>query len=186
MNIDYKSIINLSNLLTIIRLLLVIPLYVLFQSWGQSFVKESILILLIIAAITDILDGYLARKFGHITEFGKILDPISDKILIAFLLFEVIRLNLLPYNYLIIVILRDILILLGGIYCSKKTGIILQSNFLGKITALAIGIVIFLRIFGFSFGFVAFDLIFYLSIFLIIVSFIVYLYRLLKVLSGKI
>ena len=69
---------NIPNLLTIFRILL-IPVFVYFLSVEQNYVATAIFI---VAAITDWLDGYWARKTNQVTDFGKLMDPIADKILV--------------------------------------------------------------------------------------------------------
>ncbi len=68
-----------------------------------------------IAAITDILDGYLARKFNQVTEFGKIIDPLADKIAIGAIIIKLFIIGVIPLYYFFMIIVRDVLIFLGGI-----------------------------------------------------------------------
>lgn len=79
---------NLANILTLARLLLlpvIVALFYLEQSWG-GWAAWLCFLLYIVAAITDWLDGYIARKYNQISAFGTFLDPISDKIFVGVLL----------------------------------------------------------------------------------------------------
>ncbi len=78
-----NKIFNASNSLSFLRLLLVIPAWIAFSNFDKTS-RYTVAAIGIFAAITDILDGYLARKLNQITEFGKIIDPLADKVLVSF------------------------------------------------------------------------------------------------------
>ncbi|MDR2884676.1 MAG: CDP-diacylglycerol--glycerol-3-phosphate 3-phosphatidyltransferase [Deferribacteraceae bacterium] len=73
---------NLPNLLTILRILMV-PAYLAVFYSDLQYANQIALVLFVAAALTDILDGYLARKYKLVTNLGKIMDPVADKILVA-------------------------------------------------------------------------------------------------------
>lgn len=100
---------NLPNKLTILRIALTF-LFVAFLELNCPFMKAAALIVFIIASLTDYYDGKIARKRQEITDFGKIMDPIADKILIlgAFLVF--LEKNLIQSWMVIVIILRELLI----------------------------------------------------------------------------
>ncbi|MCX7871589.1 MAG: CDP-alcohol phosphatidyltransferase family protein, partial [bacterium] len=100
----------------------------------------------IIFSILDNLDGYLARSKNQITEFGKIVDPLVDKLFIITIALNLYLLKLLPLWFMLVVVLRDILIMLGGLILMKKVDQVPQSDFIGKLTVGAIGIVFLLSI----------------------------------------
>jgi CDP-diacylglycerol--glycerol-3-phosphate 3-phosphatidyltransferase len=81
------------NLLTISRIVIAAFIFILLTRTGMYWVA---FVLFFIASITDYFDGYLARKYNHVSQIGEILDPIADKILIVFLLFA-ISVNLTSY-----------------------------------------------------------------------------------------
>lgn len=113
--------------------MLAVPLcYVLYH--GMS---TWILLLTLISCATDFLDGYLARRFDEVSDLGKIIDPIADKIMVGAGALSLVANGKIPLWFLAIIIGRDILILLGGIFAQRKTGITLVSTMTGKI---AVGI----------------------------------------------
>ena len=122
---------TLSNGLSFFRVLLVIPIaYLLYLNLPPYRFYAAILI--IIAGLTDLFDGMLARKLNQVSDFGKIIDPIADKIGIGTVAVIVTMQGKLPPWFLIAVLLRDSLIFLGGLYIKKTKGVILQSNSSGK------------------------------------------------------
>jgi len=93
----------------------------------------------VILWLTDILDGYFARKRNEISELGKIIDPLADKISVITITFLLLLKGILPLWFFIVILSRDLIILLGGLYIKKKYEVILQSNWTGKLTVFIIG-----------------------------------------------
>ena len=90
---------NAPNTLTMLRIVL-IPLFVIAYYWPRSWGRELATALFILAAITDWLDGYLARKLGQYSHFGAFLDPVADKLMIAAALVLLVSdPNVLAYVY---------------------------------------------------------------------------------------
>ncbi len=170
-----KELYTKSNLLSLLRLLLAIPFWFLLEDLHSS--KYIIFSLCLFAAATDILDGYLARKFNEVTEAGKIIDPLADKIVVGVIVIKLYMLNVIPDYYFYLVLGRDLLIFIGGIIVSKKIGKVLPSNMLGKIAVISISIVILLFILDVNRSNVFFISFYALSIILIFASFIGYLIR---------
>lgn len=174
----FENIINIPNALSFFRLLLAIPAFVLLQNLNTNPINRKLaLITIIIAYISDFMDGYIARKKKCITEFGKIIDPLADKLLIIIIAFQLYLQNEIVSVYFWIIFLRDLIIFLGGIYVSKKIGKVLPSNMLGKLTVLTIGIFLFLTILGVNKIFWLYKVFFYLSTGLSILSVIGYSLR---------
>jgi len=174
----FENIINIPNALSFFRLLLSIPaLYFLQNLNSDPLNRKLMLIIIFIAYISDFLDGYIARKKACITEFGKIIDPLADKIFIIIIAIQLYLQNEIVSIYFWIIFLRDLIIFLGGFYVSKKIGKVLPSNMLGKITVLSIGIFLFLTILGVNKIFWLYKVFFYLSIALSILSVIGYALR---------
>jgi cardiolipin synthase (CMP-forming) len=181
--IKLKEINTASNYLSLLRLLLAIPFWIMLDDFPSN--RYMLLSLTLFASLTDIMDGYLARKMDQITEFGKIIDPLADKICIGVIITKLFLINQLPAYYFFMIIGRDILIFLGGILLTKRLGKVLPSNMLGKITVLVIGIVIiliFLQVDRQSKYYIS---ILGISLFLIIVSFAGYVIRAVEFLKAK-
>ncbi|MEE9430352.1 MAG: CDP-alcohol phosphatidyltransferase family protein [Melioribacteraceae bacterium] len=140
MRIQFKQINTISNYVSFSRVLLAIPIYFYISQINEIANARNILIALYITAyITDLLDGYLARKLNQISELGKIIDPLADKILVIMIVSYLYIFNIIPPIYFWIIILRDLIIFVGGIFVSKKIGKVLPSDYLGKATVLTIG-----------------------------------------------
>lgn len=128
--------VNLPNILTIIRLVLIIPINVFLFTHN----KQIALSFIFVAWITDLLDGYYARRLNAISELGKTLDPLADKLLIfSIVLFSVLT-NIIPFWLGTIIVARDLLILFASLLVLRKYKYVLQSNWVGKISAFLIGV----------------------------------------------
>ncbi len=174
MKINISEIKTKSNFLSLFRLLLAIPLWFLFDDFSSQSSRTIIFIICIIAALTDSLDGYLARKYNEITEFGKIIDPLADKVVVAVIIIKLFLLEEIPAFYFYLIIGRDLIIFIGGIIISNLIGKVLPSNVIGKITVSVIGIVILLTILNIDRNYLLFNFFYYLSIALMIISIIAY------------
>lgn len=99
---------NLPNKLTLLRILLV-PLFVVFMCLPQEWIWPiyTALAIYIVAALTDFLDGYISRKKGLVTTFGKIMDPLADKLLVSSGFIMLTALGIIPGWMTVIIIFRD-------------------------------------------------------------------------------
>lgn len=185
MKYTIEEIATPSNFLSLLRLLMAIPLWYLFDYLSVPGMRVIIFSVCVFAALTDILDGYLARKMNQVTEFGKIIDPLADKVAMAAIIIKLFATGEIPFYYFIMIIARDILIFLGGIFVSQKIGRVLPSNVLGKITVINIGIVILLIVLGIHKDSFVFLSLYSLSIILIVVSFVAYIIRAKEFLKRK-
>ncbi|KAF0153415.1 MAG: CDP-diacylglycerol--glycerol-3-phosphate 3-phosphatidyltransferase [Ignavibacteria bacterium] len=141
MKLNFKEIFLLPNLITLFRLFLALPIaYIAFNYNKLSFPNYYLILCIIIAFISDLADGYVARKTNTVTEMGKLLDPLADKLLTAILIILFWMLEFVPLIYLIILLSRDVVIFIGGILLAKKIGTITPSNFFGKFTVFTIGL----------------------------------------------
>ena len=148
-----------------------------FDEFNTSWAPYILFSICILVAVTDLLDGYLARRYNEVTEMGKIIDPLADKVVVAAIILKIYLLGRIPNYYFFMIISRDVLIFLGGIYVTNKIGKVLPSNKLGKATVLNIGIVILMIIVKLDRNNIIFLTFYYLSIFLIITSLLGYIYR---------
>jgi CDP-diacylglycerol--glycerol-3-phosphate 3-phosphatidyltransferase len=174
-----------SNMLSILRLFLAIPFWFLLNNFQDTTIRLFTFGLCIFAALTDILDGYLARKYNEVTEFGKIIDPLADKIAVGVIVIKLFLIDEIPSYYFWMIIIRDILIFTGGIFISRKIGRVLPSNALGKVTVLIIGLVILFILLNIEKTHILFITFYYLSIVLIIISFLGYVIRAMEFIKTK-
>lgn len=125
---------TLSNGLSALRMLLVIP------TWFTlaSGMRLATIALFILSALTDVLDGWLARKRNEISDLGKILDPLADKVYVGVVVVVMLMQEMLPLWFVLVVLGRDLLILVGGILFERRTGVVLPSNYPGKIAVLVL------------------------------------------------
>jgi CDP-diacylglycerol--glycerol-3-phosphate 3-phosphatidyltransferase len=123
---------NLANRLTILRIVLIIPfIIVLKYSPDNLALKIGAFCIFGLASITDFLDGYLARKHNMVSDFGKLMDPLADKILVisAFIIF--VELSYIPSWMIIVIITREFLITGIRTLAAAKGDVIAAGN-LGK------------------------------------------------------
>ena len=123
---------TVSNLLSLVRVLLVIPIGFLLVE-NTPFSNGMAIGLSLLACLTDFLDGFLARKMNQVTDVGKILDPLADKSAIVIVSFLLIILRNFPWWLFAVILLRDLLIVVGGLFIIGKRKVILQSNYVGKV-----------------------------------------------------
>lgn len=166
---------NLPNKITIARMFLLPVLIVLYYMYPNTYAPA---IIFIIASLTDMLDGYLARKNDQITAFGKFIDPLADKILAITALILFLESEILPAVPVIIVIYREFAVS-GFRLVAANRGVTIAAGKTGKIkTALQfIGIAMILIAIGGDFNqLLSIGVItIYLSVVMTVVSFIVYI-----------
>lgn len=136
--------INLPNKLTILRVIMV-PVFIVFLMCNiTSFDKWIALIIFIAASLTDMLDGKIARKYNLITNFGKFMDPLADKLLVCSAMICFIEIGKLPSWYVCIVIAREFII--SGIrLVASDNGVVIAASYWGKFkTAFSMVMICFL------------------------------------------
>ncbi|MDT3696965.1 MAG: CDP-alcohol phosphatidyltransferase family protein [Ignavibacterium sp.] len=185
MKFSSQEIFTISNGISLLRLLLVIPLWFLLDHYELQSVRYITFALCLFAAATDILDGYLARKLNQITELGKIIDPLADKAAMAVVVIKLFLIGEINLFFFLTIFLRDILIFFGGLIVTKILGTVLPSNILGKITVLCIGMVVLLILLGIDRNSLIFTLFYFSSIVLMFISFLAYVYRAVEFIKKK-
>lgn len=100
---------NIANSLTLFRIALT-PIFIIFLFYDHPYAKLWALMVFLVASITDALDGYFARKHDQVTEQGRFLDPLADKILILSALISFAVLEIIPFWMVGLIIFRDLFI----------------------------------------------------------------------------
>jgi len=140
-------IFTIPNLLTVLRLIFLWPALKYLKS-GDEYVA---LFFILLAGATDSLDGYVARKYNQISDFGKALDPVVDKIftlsIIVFLVFSPDY--SLPGWFLIFLMLREMLLVTAGFYLITAKKTVIQAQKPGKYSAFINGVLVILYILHF-------------------------------------
>jgi CDP-diacylglycerol--glycerol-3-phosphate 3-phosphatidyltransferase len=135
-----KQIFKISNLLSTLRILLAVPLFI-FLSKENYY---AVMAICLIAYVTDLLDGYFARKLNQISELGKILDPLADKVFVFVLALQLLVQGKIPVWFFVVIVSRDVLILLGGLFMKDKAKSVPASNMYGKVTVIIVAVTLVL------------------------------------------
>lgn len=122
---------NLANRITIIRVILV-PIFILFYYYNINNQQTIAALIFIIAAFTDALDGYIARSKNLVTDFGKFIDPLADKILASTALILLVESGKIPGWIVVIIIAREFVIT-GFRILAASEGVTIAASKLGKI-----------------------------------------------------
>ena len=177
---------NTPNKLTVARMIIV-PFLVVFllTGWGGDANRYISLALFVVASVTDWFDGYLARKNNLVTNFGKFMDPLADKLLVCSAMICMIELNRLQAWFVIIIIGREFIIS-GFRLIAAENGIVIAANYWGKFKTASQMIMIILLIIHFDGIFVTLEQLFiWLSLALTIISLITYIWQNKSVLSMQ-
>lgn len=122
-----------SNTISFTRILIAFPIiYV--HYYNSLQVNNLIYFLVGYGVISDYLDGYVARKTNTISEIGKMIDPVADKLCAFFLFLYTVWLSWIPLWFFIFAVIRDLLIMMGSYYIKKKYQKVAMSIMSGKIS----------------------------------------------------
>lgn len=122
---------NLPNKLTMFRVIL-IPFFVVFLLVDITYVDKWIALgIFIVASLTDLLDGKIARKYNLVTNFGKFMDPLADKLLVCSALICLVALERIPAWMVIIIIAREFIIS-GFRLIASDNGVVIAASYWGK------------------------------------------------------
>ena len=123
---------NLPNKLTVLRVIMV-PFFVFFMLTGVGGAanKWIALIIFCVASLTDMLDGKIARKYNLVTNFGKFMDPLADKLLVCSALICLVELKELPAWMVIVIISREFIIS-GFRLVASDNGVVIAASYWGK------------------------------------------------------
>jgi len=137
MGIDTKKAWNIANILTGSRILLagVFALVFLHPGFASPLNAYMGVGVLIVAGITDLLDGYLARRLDLVTDVGKLLDPIADKTLVLTALICLWIKDWVPFWVVGVLLGKELLMVAGGALILRRRKVAVQSNLFGKIAS---------------------------------------------------
>lgn len=123
---------HVPNILSSIRIFLV-PVFVLTYFGQESAVKIQAASVYALATVTDFLDGFLARRYQLITNLGKVLDPLGDKLMTLAVLTCIAVDGLIPAVVVVLVLIKELIMLIGGLLLRRKMkGAMPSSNIYGK------------------------------------------------------
>ena len=131
----HDRIMTLANAISISRIFLAIPLVLIFEDIAHGMTEKlwQAFLLIMIIVLTDFLDGYVARKAEEITNFGKLIDPVADKVCMMVVLIYLIISYKLPFLiFFLTLAIRDIFLIIIGVYLMFSQEEVFQSNRSGK------------------------------------------------------
>ncbi len=132
---------NIPNALTIVRFLL-IPGFVYYFFSPMEYGVRIAIVIFVVAGLTDILDGFIARKYNLITRLGIVLDPLADKLMLLAVLISITLKNQIPFWIIVVVAFKETLLILGAITLFNDHDIVVPANRFGKISTIAFYIAI--------------------------------------------
>lgn len=181
-NPERERILTLSNFLSVLRILLVLP-FIHFFSSGE---KLTAFILVLIAIATDWFDGRVARWTNTVSDMGKILDPLADKLSAALLGLYFAYLGELPVWFVVFLLLRDAMIFGGGIYAKQRKHILTTALPAGKWAVGFLALLYAMIVFPYPADFsVAKTICLWIATVLLFASFVQYAIRFRDILQGK-
>ena len=175
---------NLPNKLTILRVLLIIPFVLCMVLPGVGIVgKYAAVVIFIIASLTDLLDGKIARKHNLVTNFGKFMDPLADKLLVSSAIICLTANDTLAAWIVIVIIAREFIIS-GFRLVASDSGIVIAASYWGKFKTVAqmVMIIVLIADFGGIFDVIG-QILIWVSLILTIVSLVDYVMKNIQVLT---
>ena len=176
---------NLPNTLTTIRMILIVPFVMIMQITPDGNGRFAALAIFIIASMTDFLDGYIARKNHLVTNFGKFMDPLADKLLVSAAMICLVSMDRLPAWMVIVIISREFAIS-GFRLIAADNGIVIAASWWGKFKTVSQMIMIILLIANLGGIFTILEQIFmWVALILTVVSLADYIWKNKKVLNMQ-
>ena len=170
---------NLPNKLTIARVIM-IPFFVFFLLINPESTALRIIadIIFIAASLTDMADGKIARKYNLVTNFGKFMDPLADKLLVCSAMICLIQTKQLAAWFVIIIVAREFIIS-GFRLIAAENGIVLAANIFGKLKTVSqmIMIIILVANLNVTWLYVVGQILIWVSLILTILSLVIYIYQ---------
>jgi len=147
---------NIPNALTVFRLLLIPGFAYSFFSPTEYGVRTAVVIF-VLAGLTDVLDGFLARRYNLVTKLGIVLDPLADKLMLLTVLVSITLKNQIPFWVIVVVAVKETLMMMGAIALFNDHDIVVPANRLGKLSTVAFYIAILAVTFEIPFSRVMLD-----------------------------
>ena len=178
---------NLPNKLTIARVIM-IPFFVFFLLINPESTALRIIadIIFIAASLTDMADGKIARKYNLVTNFGKFMDPLADKLLVCSAMICLIQTHQLAAWYVIIIIAREFIIS-GFRLIAAENGLVIAANIFGKIKTTTQMIMIVILVANLPFGWLQIlgEIFKWVALVMTILSLVIYVYQNIDVLKEQ-
>ncbi len=177
---------NLPNKLTILRVILIPFFLVALMVQEIPFGKWIAVVIFCIASLTDALDGHIARKYNLITNFGKFMDPLADKLLVCSAMIALIELDRIPAWVVIIIIAREFIIS-GFRLVASDNGVVIAAGWWGKVKTVVqmIMIIVLICDFGGSVVNIIENILIYAALVLTVISLLDYLIKNKSVLAEQ-
>jgi CDP-diacylglycerol--glycerol-3-phosphate 3-phosphatidyltransferase len=172
---------NLPNKLTLFRVVLIIPFVILLLgghaiSAISSYSDYIALVIFIVASLTDLLDGKIARKYNLVTNFGKFMDPLADKLLVCSALICLVELDRIPAWIVIVIISREFIIS-GFRLIAADNNVVIAASYWGKFKTTFQMIMVCLMIANISVLSVVTQIIMWIALVLTVVSLVDYIVK---------
>lgn len=176
---------NLPNKLTIFRVILIIPFVIIMLSnfLGDAS-KWVALAIFIIASLTDLLDGKIARKYNLVTNFGKFMDPLADKLLVSAAMICLVEMGKIP-SWIVIVIISREFIISGFRLIASDNGVVIAASYWGKFKTVFQMVMVILMIADISQIQILTTVIMWVALVLTVISLIDYLIKNKDVMKDK-
>lgn len=187
-NVDGKKVLvrndiyTWSNLISLSRVLVTFPIIYLHYH-NQQQVSFMIVVLLLYGGISDYIDGMVARWRNEVSELGKILDPVADKVMALFLFLYTVWLGWIPLWFFAVGVIRDVLIMMGSWYIQKKRGKVAMSTMAGKVSVNVLALY-WLSVFLFPAAEAVHVFLMMASLVIMVISFVDYFHRYKQILDG--
>lgn len=166
--------INIPNILTLFRFIL-IPVFTLFYFSGSEYGPVIATAVFLLASATDVLDGIIARKFNMTSILGKIIDPLADKCM-QVTVFICLWINrIVPLWFICLIIAKEAIMVLGGIFMLKKQRNMIPSRWYGKLTTVLFFVAIIILIAFESIPSFCVNMILIVPVFFMMLAFILYI-----------
>src|SRR5437868_266293 len=114
-----------SNIISAMRVMMVFP--AIFAIVAHLYILVAAIF--VTAFLSDILDGWVARKYDGVSEWGKVIDPLADKIFVGLVVIAMTAYGLIPVWFLAVILIRDLTIVIAGTWAKRKLGVVLPSNY---------------------------------------------------------